>query len=86
MTDPRTHPVTDADGHQRAVAEYRQHGYEIVSESDTTTTLERSSRGSLVAHLALFFTVGFWTLGLANLWYARRKRKQTHDRVRVVTR
>jgi len=86
MTDPRNHPVPDADAHARAVSEYRREGYTVASEGDRTTELQTASRGSLLAHLALFFTVGWLTFGLLNLWYARRTRKRTADRVRVVTR
>lgn len=81
----RTHSVTDADAHARAVAEYRQDGYHVVSEGDGETTLRHASYGSLLAHLALFFTVGWLTLGVLNVVYAIHKRKETADTVRVVT-
>lgn len=85
MTSPRTHPVADADAHARAVAEYRQHGYRIVDDGERTTTLKRSTGPGLLRHLALFFTVGWLTLGLLNAYYAWRTRRKTRDRVQVVT-
>jgi hypothetical protein len=81
----REHPVHNDEVHARAVSEYRRDGYRITSTADGATTLEYYSRGSLLAHLALFFTVGWLTLGILNWWYAHRKKKATHDRVEVVT-
>lgn len=86
MTDTRVHPVASATAHAQAVGDYRAHGYTVRDEGDGETTLETYSRGGLLTHLALFFTVGWLTFGLLNVWYARRSRKQSHDRVRVVTR
>jgi hypothetical protein len=83
MTDPRIHPVQSEQARGAAVGEYKRDGYTIETVTDDYTDLEYSSRGSLLAHLALFFTVGWVTFGLLNLWYARRTRKKTHDRVRV---
>jgi len=83
MTDPRIHPVTGKQVRGAAVGEYKRDGYTIEAVTDGYTELEYYSRGSLLAHLALFFTVGWVTFGLLNAWYARRTRKQTHDIVRV---
>jgi len=83
MTDPRIHPVQSEQARGAAVGEYKRDGYAIQEVTDGYTELEYYSRGSLLAHLALFFTVGWVTFGLLNWWYARRKRKQTHDIVRV---
>lgn len=85
MTDLREHPVPDAQAHAAAVSEYRRDGYSVVDATDGRTVLATHSRGSLLTHLALFFTVGWLTLGLANLWYAHRRKKATADRVAVVT-
>jgi hypothetical protein len=83
MTDPRIHPVPHEQARGAAVGEYKRDGYSIQEVTDDYTDLEYYSRGSLLAHLALFFTVGWVTFGLLNWWYARRTRKKTHDRVRV---
>ena len=83
MTNPRIHPVTSEQAHAAAVSEYRRDGYAVVKEGDGYTDLRYYTRGSLLAHLALFFTVGWLSFGLLNAWYAHRKKKQTHDRVRV---
>lgn len=85
MTDPRTHPVPNAQAHAAAVAEYRQDGYTVVSDSAERTELRYISGGSLVAHLVLFFTVGWLTLGVLNVWYAYRTRRKTADRVAIIT-
>lgn len=81
MTD--THPVPDAQAHTDAVAEYRRAGYSVVDEGERATELRRRDHGSLLAHIVVFFTLGFWTLGLANACYAWYRRRQA-DRVRVV--
>ena len=83
MTDPRIHPVQSEQARGAAVGEYKRDGYTITDMTDGYTELEYYSRGSLLTHLALFFTIGWLFLGLLNLWYARRKRKATHDIVRV---
>lgn len=83
MTDTHTHPVDTVDELTRTVNDYRRHGYTVVDADAESTTLEYHDRGSLLAHLALFFTVGFWTLGVANWLYARHRKRKTHDRVRV---
>jgi len=81
--DLRIHPVPDADARAAAVGQYRRDGYAVVEEGDAYTELRYYSRGSLLAHLALFFTVGWLSFGLLNAWYAHRTKKKTHDRVRV---
>ena len=86
MTDTRDHPVQNAQAHAAAVSEYRKDGYSVVDEREGRTVVAYQTRGSLLAHLALFFTVGWLTLGVANWLYARRKKKASHDRVAVVTR
>jgi hypothetical protein len=83
MTDPRIHPVQSEQARGAAVGEYKRDGYTITEVTDDYTDLEYSSRGSLLTHLALFFTIGWLFGGLLNLWYARRTRKKTHDIVRV---
>jgi hypothetical protein len=85
MTDTGTHPVPDADRHAAVVAEYQRAGYSVIDEADGETTLRRRDHGGLVAHIVLFFTVGFWTLGLANLVYAWRRRRKSTARVTVIT-
>lgn len=84
VTETRTHPVPNPEAHARVVAEYRQDGYTEVKHGPDGTTLQYQTSGSLLAHLALFFTVGWLTLGILNVWYAWRKRRGSRDRVRVV--
>ena len=84
MTDTRTHPVADTEAKARAISEYKRDGYTHVEETDRGAVFERKSRGSLLAHLALFFTIGLPTLGIANIIYARRRARKTADRVEVV--
>jgi len=81
----REHPVRDSAAHATAVGEYKRDGYRITGEEAGETTLRYQSHGGVVAHLALFFTVGWLTLGALNAWYAWRKRRKTADTVRVVT-
>jgi len=84
MTSGRDHPVGSAQERQQVVARYRRDGYAEIDRTDGTVTLRTVSHGGLLAHLALFFTVGWLTLGVANLVYAVKKRRETHDVVRVV--
>lgn len=79
----QTHPVPSATERDRVVAEYRREGYSVAEDGPGATVLVRRSWGGLVAHLALFFTVGWLTLGVLNLIYGLHKRSQ-RDRVRVV--
>jgi hypothetical protein len=85
MTDAREHPVRDSAAHAHAVGEYRRDGYQITDDGPGETTLRYQDGGGVLAHLALFFTVGWLTLGVLNWWYARRRKKRTRDTVRVVT-
>lgn len=82
----RTHPVSDPAAHARAVSEYRRDGYRIDRDTGDRTTLTYAENGSLLTHLALFFTVGWLTFGLANWAYSRRRKAKTYDRVEIVTR
>jgi hypothetical protein len=84
MTSGRDHPVESARERQQVVSEYRRDGYSEIDRADDTVTLRTVSHGGLLAHLALFFTLGWLTLGVANVLYAVKKRRETHDVVRVV--
>lgn len=83
MTDTRTLTVANRQEYRFTVDDLTRDGYTQVD--DEPPTFVRYDRGSLLAHLALFFTVGFWTLGIVNAIYAWYRKRKSHDRVRVVT-
>ena len=66
------------------VDEYVRDGYALETDSDTRAVLSHKDNGSLLAHLALFFTFGWLTLGLLNLAYVVYRRRKSADRVEVV--
>ena len=79
----RTRTATDRDELEALVDDYIRDGYSVQTESDTKAVLEYHDSGSLLAHLALFFTIGWLTLGFLNGFYAWYRRRQTRDTVRV---
>lgn len=81
MGSTRRRTVEDTYALQEAIENYRTDGYTVVSEDDTEAELKYKDSGSLLAHLVLFFTIGFWTLGLANLAYVWHRRRKTADRI-----
>lgn len=79
----RTRTVADRAEYERVVDEYLRDGYTALDHTDGRATLRKRDHGSLLTHLAVFFTVGFWTLGLANLLYALYRRWNASDTVCV---
>lgn len=86
MSDIDRHPVSDSKEHSRTVSEYRRDGYEVVESIGEETIMLRQSYGSLLSHLALFFTIGWLSLGYFNLIYALHRRYKTRHRVQIITR
>jgi hypothetical protein len=76
----RTRTVADLD---TAVDDYRRGGYTILEQSATHAVVRKRDAGSLLTHLALFFTVGWVTLGVLNVLYALYRRSKYTDRVRL---
>jgi hypothetical protein len=80
----RTRTVTDEREREAVADEYQREGYDVVEKRPLT--LATYDRGSLLAHTAVFFTLGFWTFGLANLAYAWYRQRKSHDKVRIEVR
>lgn len=80
----RTIPVSDGAELSRTVDEHIRFGYDIETQGERRAVIYRQDRGSMLTHLALFFTIGLMTLGVANLWYARYRRKKSSDRIEII--
>ena len=76
----RTRTVADLD---TAVDDYRRDGYAIIEQDERRAVVRARDHGSVLAHLALFFTVGWATLGILNGLYAIHRRWKYSDRVRL---
>lgn len=64
-------------------AEYTSSGYTLKDQGPQYRVFEYKTHGSLLTHLALFFTVGWITLGVLNVVYGVWKASASRDRVRV---
>lgn len=80
MSRRRARTVDDLD---TAVDDYHRDGYGIVEHEADHAIVRKRDSGSLLSHLALFFTVGWLTLGLLNVVYAVYRRRTYSDRVRL---
>jgi len=79
----RTIEVTNHAEVDERADEYIREGYEVLENAVNEVVLRKRDHGSLIAHLVLFFTFGWLTLGALNLVYALYRRRKTTDRVRI---